>query len=52
MDKGYKTPLILEDDVLYLSNQYTNEEFEQAKTRGFQLEQIPIAIDGIALYAL
>jgi phosphate transport system substrate-binding protein len=27
-----------------------DEEFEQAKTRGFQLEQIPIAIDGIALY--
>jgi phosphate transport system substrate-binding protein len=27
-----------------------DEEFERAKTRGFTLEQVPVAIDGIALY--
>ena len=27
-----------------------DEEFERAKTRGFTLEQAPVAIDGIALY--
>jgi phosphate transport system substrate-binding protein len=32
------------------SRSVKDEEFARAKTRGFTLEQIPLAIDGIALY--
>jgi phosphate transport system substrate-binding protein len=32
------------------SRSVKDEEFERAKTRGFTLEQVPVAIDGIALY--
>jgi len=36
--------------VAQSSRSLKDEEFKRAQTRGFSLEQIPVAIDGIALY--
>ncbi len=37
-------------DVAQSSRPLKDTEFSQAQTRGFKLEQVPIAIDGIAFY--
>ncbi|MGK7934778.1 MAG: PstS family phosphate ABC transporter substrate-binding protein [Xenococcaceae cyanobacterium] len=43
--------MLLEDQLSFAqsSRPLTEKEFEQAKTRGFSLKQIPVAIDGIAI---
>ncbi len=43
--------MLLEDQLSFAqsSRPLTEKEFEEAKTRGFSLKQIPVAIDGIAI---
>lgn len=48
--KGIKMLLEQQLSIAQSSRPVKNEEFEQAKDRGFTLEQVPVAIDGIAVY--
>ena len=48
--KGIEMLLEQQLSIAQSSRPVKDEEFEQAKARGFTLEQVPVAIDGVALY--
>ncbi len=49
-DRGLKMLIAGQLSFAQSSRSVKNEEFEQAKARGFTLKQVPVAIDGIAVY--